>query len=81
MVRKLHTCNTSQIQNMNLKFNVKDINKILVKAHYNNKKCKETTHFYERVSLCSLRENFKSPLWFDPIRTRTHDLQQSKRAC
>jgi hypothetical protein len=46
---------------MNLKFNVKDINKILVKTHYNNKKCKETTHFYESVSLCSLRENFKSP--------------------
>jgi len=53
---------------MNLKFNVKDINKILVKAHYkskfyNNKKCKETTHFYESVSMFTEGE-FQVSLFF-----------------
>jgi hypothetical protein len=43
-----------QIQNMNLKLNMKDINKILAKAHFKSKykqKCEKKTHFYKNMSL------------------------------
>ena len=51
-----------QVQNMNLKLNLKDINKILTKAHFKYnfffKWCKETTHFCGNMSLWSC---WKSP--------------------
>jgi hypothetical protein len=44
-----------QVQSMNLKLNMKDINKILAKAHFKCifffKWCEETTHFCRNLSL------------------------------
>jgi hypothetical protein len=44
-----------QIQNMNLKLNMKDINKILAKAHFKSnfffKWCEETTLLHKHVSM------------------------------
>jgi hypothetical protein len=56
---------------MNLMLNMKDINKILAKTHYNAKKSEKPPHFSENMSpchaftspSCSLREKSSLPIF------------------